>query len=260
MHCTSSWLYHILPYLGMKGWVGHQTKTGWSWNCFAKSLLSFDCSSSFRIGGLISLWNDWLLWIEHDYWFMIYDVYGKAGGSPICSSYSAETTQGTWWYQYPSASTPTAAMVEVSNVMLPGEDIRIGRGFGPPERLNQPSPSSGLDSMSLCLGWLSTWKYMKWWNSLWYVLRPSRSSDGHVRLTCQIQWSKPMRSKRRVRYGLNSRTKGTEMNWSVSSMFTVWKHGTCIMHQFLHVESIMWGHVGMWKCPCPSTSRRCAEE
>ena len=99
MHCTSSWLYHILPYLGKKGWVGHQTKTGWSWNCFAKSLLLFDCSSSFWIGGLRSLWNDWWLWIEHDYWFMIYDVYGKAGWSPICSSYSAETTQVTWWYR-----------------------------------------------------------------------------------------------------------------------------------------------------------------
>ena len=95
--------------------------------------------------------------------------------------------------------------------------------------------------MSLCLGWLSTWKYMKWWNSLWYVLRPSRSSDGHVRLTCQIQWSKPMRSKRLVRYGLNSRPKGTEMNWSVSSMFTVWKHGTCIKIYMLKAScEVIW--------------------
>ena len=74
MHCTSSWFYHILPYLGMKGRVGHRTKTGWSWNCFAKSLLSFDCSSSFWIGGLRSLWNDWWLWIEHDY-ILVYDLW-----------------------------------------------------------------------------------------------------------------------------------------------------------------------------------------
>ena len=92
-------------------WPHHKLR-----NCFAKSLLSFDCSSSFWIGGLRSLWNDWWLWIEHDYWFMIYDVYGKAGWSPICSSYSAETTQVTWWYRCPShASTPTAAMVKISD-------------------------------------------------------------------------------------------------------------------------------------------------
>ena len=250
MHCTSSWFYHILPYLGMKGRVGHRTKTGWSWNCFAKSLLSFDCSSSFWIGGLRSLWNDWWLWIEHDYWFMIYDVYGKAGWSPICSSYSAETTQVTWWYRCPShASTPTAAMGKVSNVMLPGEDIRIGRGFSP-ERLDQHARPSG--------GLLRPCRYMKWWTGLWYVCCALRGQTGHmcfcwhlhstrygcwylalnVRLTCQIQRAKTMRwIKFETKRGTTGRFHpfslliilfwGNHVS-TVDETRTLWKHGRCI--------------------------------